>query len=275
MQQALELGSHTPKRVQVLLRGAIHKGVPLWNSSRQDECTAIYLSLCRRLAGVDQRLGYAAEQAQHEHPNTGGWTLRHAMDEVLGDIDSGEPLQPSDDLKRHRPTTFLNIGSGSGYFMCLVSSIAGTDSLVHAVECSGDNVLFAEGAVKSALCDIEHGVYKIFHKNIFDLDVAHSRRYLHRQEQCGSYGHANSMQNAHCRYNRIYIGAGISRSQITPLLSLLEDSGICVAPVDSKMVRFTRAQDGSLSEEVLFGCKFKELVSPPSGSESWTLPAPL
>lgn len=66
------------------IRAVIKKGVPLWNNDDFAGCTKLYRTLALRYAEVDVRLAEAAEKAANEPPKQAGWTLRTAMDSILG-----------------------------------------------------------------------------------------------------------------------------------------------------------------------------------------------
>ena len=132
--------------------------------------------------------------------------------------------------------SFLNVGSGSGYFSCLAACLLGESGLSHGIEVNGDAVRHSELCCQrwydSILLRREDGSddlpiisregISFVEGNCFDIDVAAS--------------------TACCRYDRIYIGAGCPESKKDFFFSLLADEGIMVAPIDDSncLVRIKR-----------------------------------
>eukprot|EP00596_Hydrurales_sp_CCMP1899_P001960 CAMPEP_0119038168 /NCGR_PEP_ID=MMETSP1177-20130426/6891_1 /TAXON_ID=2985 /ORGANISM="Ochromonas sp, Strain CCMP1899" /LENGTH=488 /DNA_ID=CAMNT_0007000351 /DNA_START=323 /DNA_END=1789 /DNA_ORIENTATION=- len=122
--------------------------------------------------------------------------------------------------------SFLNIGSGSGYFSCLVACLLGENGLSHGIDINGevvkhsqdccqrwfDNIHLQREAGESDLPLISREGVSFVEGNCFNIDVAAS--------------------TACCRYDRIYIGAGCPESKKDYFFSLLSDDGIMVAPID-------------------------------------------
>ncbi|CAE7656554.1 PCMTD1 [Symbiodinium sp. CCMP2592] len=148
--------------------------------------------------------------------------------------------------------SFLNIGSGTGYFSCLVAEVVGECGVNDGLELWPENVVHAQERCASL------GKYHIEFNvgNVYQLDV-----------------------NLGMRYDRIYIGAcACPRAQY--LYSLLEVGGVLVGPFQSghsqQLRRVVRESEAHFKIEVLNSVHFASLVEPPATQElSDDAPAPL
>ncbi|CAE7235682.1 PUT1 [Symbiodinium natans] len=146
--------------------------------------------------------------------------------------------------------SFLNIGSGTGYFSCLVAEVVGECGVNDGLELWPENVSHAQE--RCASLGKHHIEFNV--GNVYQLDV-----------------------NLGMRYDRIYIGAcACPRAQY--LYSLLEVGGVLVGPFQSghsqQLRRVVRESEAHFKIEVLNSVHFASLVEPPATQEISDLDAP-
>ena len=155
--------------------------------------------------------------------------------------------------------SFLNIGSGSGYFSCLAACLLGEGGLSHGIdinptvvahskECCErwfNSILSRRAAGEAGLPTISREGVALVHGNCFDIDV--------------------STAVSSCRYDRIYIGAGCPEDKKEFFFSLLSDSGIMVAPIDDSdcLVKIRRQCRNVYSVTHISRVHFTPLLQPP------------
>jgi protein-L-isoaspartate(D-aspartate) O-methyltransferase len=132
--------------------------------------------------------------------------------------------------------SFLNIGSGSGYFSSVVASIIGPTGTAHGVEIHGDVVEYARSKCDS----LGLGHLEFVQGNAYDLDPT----------KC-------------MRYDRIYVGACAS-ARSKHLYELLEVGGVLVAPFQTvqrlqQLRRVTRRSETVWYVEILKLVQFARL----------------
>lgn len=147
-------------------------------------------------------------------------------------------------------TSFLNIGSGTGYLSCLVANILGRKSLNFGVEIHDEVVEHCHSSIKNwkkhkqdlasnknktcsstALLSENNSIphIEIFHGNGLQME-----------------GHSGE---ALVGFDRIYAGAAVESKDISKIKNLLSPGGILVAPVDDELVKIVRL--GSISRDKL------------------------
>jgi len=134
--------------------------------------------------------------------------------------------------------SFLNVGSGTGYFNSLVSELIGPLATNHGVEIWPETVAHAErccGAIG------KHNI-RFTVGNIYNLDVSTTGR-----------------------YDRIYFGA-CANSRSKYLYRLLEVGGVLVAPFQvghqQQLRRVFRQSERQFNVEVLGSVQFASLIEP-------------
>lgn len=137
--------------------------------------------------------------------------------------------------------SFLNIGSGTGYFSSLVAEILG-DGVNDGLELWPENVAHAQE--RCNMLGKHHITFNV--GNVYQLDV-----------------------NLGMRYSRIYIGAcACPRAQY--LYSLLEVGGILVGPFQSghsqQLRRVIRESETHFKIEILNSVHFAALIEPPTST---------
>lgn len=112
--------------------------------------------------------------------------------------------------------SFLNIGSGTGYFSCLAGYILQNHGINHGVELHEDLVRFAKGRVEEYLqfCPaIAHDICmpKFVAGNCFRLDPSG------------------------CNYDRVYCGAACPPNKVPLILALTKIGGFAIIPCRNKV----------------------------------------
>lgn len=142
-------------------------------------------------------------------------------------------------LPLERGMSFLNVGSGTGYFNSIVSHLIGDQSANHGVEIWPETVDHAKQRCK--LIGKEHIEFTI--GNVYQLDVHFTMR-----------------------YDRIYLGA-CANSRSKYLYRLLEVGGILIGPFQvghhQQLRRVVRQSEKVFQVEVLGAVQFASLVEPP------------
>lgn len=136
--------------------------------------------------------------------------------------------------------SFLNIGSGTGYFSAVVSELIGSCAVSHGIDICEEHVRRA-----GARCQRigKHGI-EFFHGNIYNIDVKKSMR-----------------------YDRIYIGA-CCKKESKYLIRLLKVGGILVGPFKTrrgnqqKLRKIVRLEENYFESEILETVFFASLVEP-------------
>eukprot|EP00930_Biecheleria_cincta_P062478 TRINITY_DN47949_c0_g1_i1.p1 TRINITY_DN47949_c0_g1~~TRINITY_DN47949_c0_g1_i1.p1 ORF type:complete len:576 (-),score=88.45 TRINITY_DN47949_c0_g1_i1:91-1611(-) len=147
-------------------------------------------------------------------------------------LESLMPLRPG--------MSFLSVGSGTGYFNCIVSEFIGSAAANHGVE------IWPETIGHARECSAQLGKTTIEYSlgNVYQLNVSETMR-----------------------YDRIYIGA-CANSRSKYLYSLLEVGGILIGPFQmghsQQLRRVIRQTECHFFVEVLGSVQFACLVEPPA-----------
>jgi len=147
-------------------------------------------------------------------------------------LESLMPLRPG--------MSFLNVGSGTGYFNCIVSEFIGSAAANHGVD------IWPETVGHARECSAQLGKSTVDYTlgNVYQLNV-----------------------NETMRYDRIYIGA-CANSRSKYLYSLLEVGGILIGPFQmghsQQLRRVIRQTECHFFVEVLGSVQFACLVEPPA-----------
>jgi len=138
--------------------------------------------------------------------------------------------------------SFLNIGSGTGYFSSIVSELLGKSAVHDGVDIWPDTVAHAQERCQKQGND--HIKFTI--GNVYNLDVDQGMR-----------------------YDRIYLGA-CANARSKYLYKLLEVGGVLVGPFQAgrsqQLRRVVRCSETHFTCEVLSSVQFASLVEPPSTS---------
>jgi len=144
--------------------------------------------------------------------------------------------------------SFLNVGSGTGYFNCIVSEFIGKDAANHGVELWPENVAHA----RERTAQLGKPNMKFTQGNIYQLNVGDTMR-----------------------YDRIYIGA-CANSRSKYLYRLLEVGGVLIGPFQAghsqQLRRVVRQTETQFFVEVLGSVQFASLIEPPKAPNVFAPP---
>lgn len=129
-------------------------------------------------------------------------------------------------LVSHSSLSFPNVGSGTGYMSCIVATILGPNSLHIGVELHDDVILHCKESVvrwKTTTHVTEKDGGYLFHfeeDDIADIQIMKGNGLnISKSQGEGVVG-----------FDRIYLGAAISRIDLANITSLLSPGGILVGP---------------------------------------------
>jgi len=203
---------------------------------RSAACRKAFLSVDRGHFWTVKRSwpGYAsdAHRAYSDAPLKSGRLHQSAPHIYAMALEALMPLKPG--------MSFLNIGSGTGYFNSLVAEMLGESGVNDGLELWPENVAYAqERCSKIGKNNIEFTV-----GNIYQLDI-----------------------NLGTRYDRIYVGA-CACPRARYLYNLLEVGGVLVGPFQAghsqQMRRVVRVSEEKFNVEVISAVHFATLVKPPA-----------
>lgn len=145
------------------------------------------------------------------------------------------------DLESDSCQTFLNIGSGTGYFSCIVAQILGSKSLNYGIEIHSDVVEHSKMSIDKWSCARRQS----------QITTQHSNKSLHLQVIHGNGLHIDSAAGeAIAGFDRIYVGAALDDADLSKVTVLLAPNGILVAPVDDDLLKITRIEHAVSVAEV-------------------------
>jgi|EP01082_Thalassiosira_pseudonana_P002578 protein-L-isoaspartate O-methyltransferase len=139
-------------------------------------------------------------------------------------------------------TSFLNIGSGTGYVSCIVAEILGPNSLNYGVELHADVIEHCKSSIakwKTNVVD-EQGDNSTIHFMTDTADIQIIKG--------NGLDIINSKGESVVGFDRIYIGAAVDKDALANISKLLSPGGILVGPVDDELVKIERV--GNVSSDV-------------------------
>lgn len=147
------------------------------------------------------------------------------------------------DLVPNSNLSFLNIGSGTGYFSCLVAQILGPKSTSFAIELHTDVIEHAKKAIEEWKRERAHDIVapeiRFFQGNGLNIQPEGESRF---------------------GYDRIYVGASIDTDQLPLIEKFLAPGGILVAPVEDSLIKVTRPRIRRNSPQLSIGMQY-ELIT--------------
>ena len=117
------------------------------------------------------------------------------------------------ELEANSSQSFLNLGSGTGYFSCMVANVLGSHSIHVAVEVSSATIRHAQESWarwQAANADTNVPPCEMIHGNALHIDTKHGE--------------------AVTGFDRIYVGATVPRRKLNRIAQLLRPGGILVGP---------------------------------------------
>ncbi|KAK1736274.1 protein-L-isoaspartate(D-aspartate) O-methyltransferase [Skeletonema marinoi] len=139
------------------------------------------------------------------------------------------------DLVPNSCTSFLNIGSGTGYVSAIVADILGPNSLNYGVELHDDVIGHCKASLakwRGASVNENGNISTI---NFMDDDTPD----VHIIKGNG-LNILKSEGESVVGYDRIYIGAAVDSAELTNITKLLSPGGILVGPVEDELVKVIR-----------------------------------
>jgi len=129
------------------------------------------------------------------------------------------------ELHQNSSLSFLNVGSGTGYVSCIVATILGPKSNNFSVEVYSDALQHSIQSFSNWKNDCNTDESRIphiewIHGNALNIDP------LRGESVVG--------------FDRIYVGASVTKDDSSRLTSLLRPGGILVGPVDDELVKVVR-----------------------------------
>lgn len=179
------------------------------------------------------------------------------------------------DLVPNSSTSFLNIGSGTGYISCIVAEILGPNSLNYGVELHDDVIHHCKASIAKWKSNVveENGPISTIHfmDNTADIKIIKGN----------GLNIIESKGESVAGFDRIYIGAAVDKQALANITKLLSPGGILVGPVDDELVKImrvgklspdlendaasdSRSVDKEFTSQILSGVRFAPLVSLPS-----------
>lgn len=140
--------------------------------------------------------------------------------------------------------SFLNVGSGTGYFSAIVAHLLGPTGTNHGCEVRPGNVKFARDGVDRFFEETANFAPIVLrHGNVFCIDA--KRNIL---------------------YDRIYVGADCPKDRVNDLVALLGPNGLLLVPTCGELRLYNKDQRGKLvGYNVVCGVRYAELVLPEPG----------
>lgn len=143
--------------------------------------------------------------------------------------------------------SFLNIGSGTGYFSTVVGFLLGGNGVNHGIECRENITEYAKEKGSETLLSSETSLFDwcrpvFVTGNAFDID-----------ENCVN------------RYDRIYVGAKVPEGKKLFFPKLLKINGICVMPFRNGLFRVIKKSEKCFEFKFIARVSFADLF--PSSSE--------
>jgi len=207
-------------------------------SAMQAQRTIYSPGVARAFKAVDR--AYFVSEAGDSESVEAAYTdmpLRHKYFHLSAPSIYGHALEA---LELSSGASFLNIGSGTGYFSALAANLIGVDAIHHGVEIQPRLVAHARSKLDSL------GMHNI------QLQTC----------TCFSIDPTSSM-----RFSRIYVGAGASQRSAELFFQLLEVGGVLVGPFSAydgsqRLLKVVRTSELGFRLSEIMGVQFTPLISP-------------
>jgi len=204
-----------------LVEDLVHSG-----ALRRPDCVAAFQAIDRKRFWIAE----SGQLAYADMPLRSG-RLHLSAPHIYGKaLESLMPLRPG--------MSFLNVGSGTGYFNSIVSELIGDSGTNHGIDMWPETIAHA----RSRCAQYGKGHIEFTLGNVYQLDVAGTMR-----------------------YDRIYLGA-CANPRSKYLYRLLEVGGILIGPFQvgpsQQLRRVVRLSEAEFGVEVLGSVQFASLVEP-------------
>jgi len=205
---------------------------------RSPDCINAFLAADRgRFWVQDDERGGSADLIYADMPLRKGLLHLSAPHIYAKAVESFKPFR--------RGMSFLNVGSGTGYFNSIIGELIGPASTNHGIDIWPDVIEHARQRCNDRAGGSSNIEFTL--GNVYELDVP------------------ESWDGATTRYDRIYLGA-CANSRSKYLYRLLEVGGILIGPFQTghaqQLRRVTRHTEEQFNVEVLGSVHFASLVEP-------------
>jgi len=146
------------------------------------------------------------------------------------------------DLVPNSSISFLNVGSGTGYISCIAAEILGPNSLHYGVELHDDVIEHCKASIARWKPNTveERDEMCVFHfvDDTPDVQIIKGN----------GLNILNTKGEGVVGFDRIYVGAAVSKANLATITKLLSPGGILVGPVDDDFVKVVRV--GAIYQEM-------------------------
>lgn len=213
------------------------RGIPINSAAMVED-----LVLCGSLRSAECAAAFQAVDRQHFWPSETGQLVYADVPLRSGSLHLSAPHIYAKSLESMMPMrrgmSFLNVGSGTGYFNSVVSELTGSAATNHGVDIHPETVAHANGCCQRL--GKQHIAFTV--GNVYQLNVRETMR-----------------------YDRIYVGA-CAAPRTKYLYDLLEVGGVLVGPFQTgstqQLRRVTRQTETRFVVEPLGSVQFACLVEP-------------
>lgn len=140
-------------------------------------------------------------------------------------------------------SSFLNIGSGTGYISCIAAEILGSNSLNYGVELHDDVIQHSKASIakwRTNMIEEKDGVSTIhFLDDTADMQIVKGN----------GLSILKTRGESVVGFDRIYIGAAVDKEDLDVIIKLLSPGGVLVGPVEDELVKVVRVGSISLDLE--------------------------
>lgn len=159
--------------------------------------------------------------------------------------------------------SFLNLGSGTGYFSTIVGLLLGTNGINHGIEIYGDVVEYANQKLEeflkysAALDEYEFCIPRFIQgAEIFKCWL---RKYFQIFDVLGN---CLNLSSTTFPYDRVYCGGVCPISHQCYLKNLIKIGGVLIMPTNIYFLKIKRTSETSWEQEEFLGNAFTPLIPP-------------
>ncbi|XP_066145954.1 uncharacterized protein [Euwallacea fornicatus] len=151
--------------------------------------------------------------------------------------------------------SFLNLGSGTGYFSTMVGLILGSNGINHGIELHEDVIEYANKKLED---------FKKYSGAVDEFDFCEPK-FIQGNCLCLSTECSNL-------YDRIYCGAACPEEYESYMKNLLKIGGILVMPINDQLLQIKRISESQWRLRSLLPVSFASLIIPPEGWQDFIKP---
>ncbi|XP_066248254.1 protein-L-isoaspartate O-methyltransferase domain-containing protein 2-like isoform X2 [Euwallacea similis] len=151
--------------------------------------------------------------------------------------------------------SFLNLGSGTGYFSTMVGLILGSNGINHGIELHEDVIEYANKKLED---------FKEYSGAVDEFDFCEPK-FIQGNCLCLSTECSNL-------YDRIYCGAACPEEYEPYMKNLMKIGGILVMPLNDQLLQIKRLSESQWKVRSLLPVSFASLIIPPEGWQDFIKP---